>query len=85
MSVSRFSMRRISGSLPAAAATLSIENPGMPSSRFPTGGHYPEAGCDAALARVIPRRGRSDSRRWSSRFKGAIVLSRAERHPGPRF
>jgi hypothetical protein len=39
MSVSRFSMRRISGSLPAAAATLSIENPGMPCSRSPTGGH----------------------------------------------
>ena len=44
MSVSRFSMRSISGSLPAAAATLSIENPGMPFSRSPMGRPYPGAG-----------------------------------------
>src|SRR5215211_1959736 len=37
MSVSRFSMRSTSGSLPAAAATLSIENSGMPFSRSPIG------------------------------------------------
>ena len=52
MSVSRFSIRRISGSLPAAAATLSIENPGMPVSRSPTGCTLSGAGCHAPRAGV---------------------------------
>ena len=52
MSVSRFSMRSISGSLPAAAATLSIENPGIPFSRSPTGRHYPGAGGHAPRLEV---------------------------------
>lgn len=54
MSVSKFSMRSISGSLPAAAATLSIENPGMPFSRSPMGRNYPGAGRHAPL--WAPRR-----------------------------
>jgi hypothetical protein len=67
MSVSRFSMRSISGSLPAAAATVSIENPGMPFSRSPMGRPYPGSGCHA-LPVGRPRRpcGSSRGYQWPS-------------------